>query len=343
MFNNSLFNEMIEKGYVIHQKHAEAELFIYNYSAKTQYDREWNEVTKACRGLILDSDGVPVARPFPKFFNLGEFEDQPIPAEPFEVYEKMDGSLGISYWLNGNLKIATRGSFASEQAIKAMEMMQTTYKEAAKKMNPAYTYLFEIIYPANRIVVDYGTEEKLVLLAVIETLTGKEQALEDIGFPVVKCYDGLKDIHTLKQLEEPNREGFVIKFESGYRIKVKFEEYVRIHKIIAEVSSISIWEYLSTEQPMDEILEQVPDEFYDWVKAKKATLEAAYLEIENTAKKEFKELENRKATALYFMNECTYPKVLFSMLDKRDYSKIIWKMIRPVHERPFRGGFVDDE
>lgn len=332
--NHSLFNEMLEQGYVIFQKHPTENLFIYNYSTKTQYERVWNEVTLACRGLILDADGNFIARPFGKFFNLGEMENQLIPNEPFEVYEKMDGSLGITYWVNGEVKIATRGSFISEQAEKAMQILDKKYPSAKAKMNPDFTYLFEIIYPSNRIVVDYGEAQKLVLLGILETKTGKEMPLEDVGIPIVKKYDGLNDIQALKKLEEPNREGFVIKFESGYRLKVKFEEYVRIHKIISQVSSISIWEYLMTEQPMDEILAQIPDEFYDWVKAKKAALEAQYLAIETQAKAEFKTFETRKETALYFM-QCSYPKILFSMLDGRDYSQTIWRLIRPEFEKPF--------
>lgn len=37
---------------------------MYNYTAKAQYDKLWNEVTLQCRGLILDGDGNVVARPF---------------------------------------------------------------------------------------------------------------------------------------------------------------------------------------------------------------------------------------------------------------------------------------
>ena len=68
--SHSLLKEMLEQGYVVFKKHPEADLFIYNYSAKTQYERIWNEITLACRGLILDAEGNFVARPFAKFFNL---------------------------------------------------------------------------------------------------------------------------------------------------------------------------------------------------------------------------------------------------------------------------------
>ena len=333
--NIELLNQMILETYVRVNKHPEQELFIYNYTAKAQYNRVWNEITLQCRGLILDGEGKVVARPFPKFFNLGEMEDQVIPALPFEIYEKMDGSLGITYWVDGEVYIATRGSFISEQSIKANELLNTRYATAKAQLKEGVTYLFEIIYPANRIVVDYGAEESLTLLAIVDNNSGEELPLEEIGFPIVEKYDGLNAIHQLQQLELENKEGFVIRFQNNYRLKVKFEEYTRIHRIVTRVSSVSIWEYLKTGLPMDEVIERVPDEFYEWVKKTKARLEEQYLEIEAKAKREYQAFPTRKETALYFQT-CTYSSVLFQMLDGKSYEETIWRMIRPIHEKPFK-------
>ncbi len=334
IMNTELLNDMILDKYIKVQKHPESDLFIYNYTAKAQYEQEWNEITLQCRGLILNGVGEIVARPFPKFFNLGEQENQHIPNEPFDVYEKMDGSLGILYWLDGKACMASRGSFTSEQAEKAEQMLYRKYADAIAQLDPAVTYLFEIIYPQNRIVVDYGAQEALVLLAMIDTETGKELPLADIGFPLVKRYDGLNDLQKLKALETDNKEGFVVKFKNGYRLKIKFDEYVRIHRIITQVSNVNIWEYLKTGQNMDELLDRVPDEFYDWVKATKSELEQAFAEIEAQAKSDFKILDTRKETAQYF-SQCTYRQVMFAMLDGKDYSPMIWKLLRPEYERPF--------
>lgn len=332
--NTKLLKNMIEEGYIKINKHPVEDLFIYNYSETAQFEKVWNEVTLQCRGLIMDASGRVVARPFPKFFNLGEMENQAIPNISFEIYEKMDGSLGVSYSIDEEIFIASRGSFNSEQSTKANALLNTKYIEAKAQMNPAITYLFEIIYPENRIVVDYGSKEELVLLGMIETNTGIELPLVEIGFPIVKKYDGWSDIHTLKALAFDNKEGFVVKFSNNYRLKIKFEEYVRIHRLITQISSISIWENLMCKQPLDELIERVPDEFYQWVKTTKKRLETEFTAIEDIAKKEFKTLGTRKETALYFQT-CTYPKILFLMLDGRDYAETIWRYIRPVYERPF--------
>jgi RNA ligase len=335
MINKQLLQQMLDERLVIVQKHPAAELFIYNYTNKAQYERVWNEITLQSRGLILDADLNVVARPFKKFFNLEELPQGEIPDEPFEAYEKIDGSLGILYWLNNIPYIATRGSFISDQALHATKILHEKYPQTFDKIDRNATYLFEIIYPGNKIVVDYGDKDDLVLLAVINNATGDDLPLPDIGFPIVKKYDGINDLNLLKTLEEGNKEGFVIRFKSGLRVKVKFTEYLRLHRIITGVSNLVIWEHLSEGRSFDDLLEKVPDEFYEWVKKTSNDLTAQYNAILTESQNSFKQLNTRKETALYFQTQ-KYPSVLFAMLDGKPYDKIIWKMIRPQYARPFR-------
>jgi hypothetical protein len=42
-----------------------------------------------CRGLVTDSNGIIMARPFPKFFNIEE--EKHASTADFEVFEKLDG------------------------------------------------------------------------------------------------------------------------------------------------------------------------------------------------------------------------------------------------------------
>ena len=132
--------------------------------------------------------------------------------------------------------------------------------------------MFEILYPENRIVVDYGNKKELVLLAVIETPTGYEVPYQSVlptyskYFAVVKKHDlTINNLTDLKKLEEDNREGFVVRFEDGMRVKVKFCEYVRLHGILTNVSNLVVWEHLKNNYNFDELLDRVPDEFYDWL------------------------------------------------------------------------------
>lgn len=335
-----LLPHMLREGYVFVQRHPAQDLYIYNYTPKAQYERLWNDVTLQCRGLILDGNGGVVARPFRKFFNLEEVSN--LPAEPFEVYEKLDGSLGILYWAGEQAFIATRGSFTSEQSRKANQILHARYGHVLPRLERKHTYLFEIIYPENRIVVDYGPQEDLVLLAVIETATGRELPLIEVGFPVVERYNGLINLATIREKAARNKEGFVVKFASGYRVKVKFAEYVRLHRILTRVSSKHIWEYLRDDRPMEELLEQVPDEFYQWVRVTENGLKARYAAIEKEAKDQYAVLlrqlgegfsrKDFAALATQYLN----PHLLFGLLDGKDLGGRIWKMVEPEFDKPFK-------
>lgn len=347
-------NELVEQGYIDRQKHPEFPLYIYNYSRKCQYDAFWTEETMMCRGLILDEEGNIVARPFKKFFNIEELPERglSIPNEPFEVREKYDGSLGISYWWNGEMYLATRGSFTSDQAIVGTKLLNQRNK-VKHPLSPKWTYLFEIIYPENKIVIDYGGQSKLVLLAIQTVDAGDsaaEVALTDAtefaGFEIAKLIDA-NDYTRLKELEKPNSEGFVIRFESGFRMKVKFDEYVRLHKIVTGINSRRIWECLMNGDDIDQFLQNVPDEFDKWVRKIQQELTDNYDAIFDEAWKvytgmkhmqELGLLENtRKAIAQKVMQ---YHKgvssIVFALLDDKPYEHIIWKMVKPEITAPFK-------
>src|SRR5690606_23624256 len=83
------------------------------------------------------------------------------------AWDKIDGSLGIQYRLpDGRQAIATRGSFTSDQALHATKRL----REAGWDIMPhdfAFTWLWEIVYPGNRVVVDYGDRDELVYLGAV--------------------------------------------------------------------------------------------------------------------------------------------------------------------------------
>jgi RNA ligase len=325
--------KMVDEGYISVQKHPKEELYIYNYTAKAQYDRVWNEETLMCRGLILDDKYNIVSRPFKKFFNYEEYKDN-LPDGEFTVYEKLDGSLAISYWIGDKLQIATRGSFISEQAQYAMKLLD---QYDTSKLNPDYTYLLEIIYPANRIVVEYKKEE-LVLLAIIDTKTGEELPLESDIFPLPKKYNLTFDQMFQEQRENKNDEGFVIKWnKDSFRLKIKNEEYVRLHRLITNTTARSIWDIMRTNGNIDELLDRVPDEFFGWVKDWKEKFEKMYSSLKEETERiysEVKDMPTRKEQAIYITEKAKRPSLVFARLDEKEVD--YWKLLYPPHELPFK-------
>lgn len=327
--------ELVSAGYVSRRKHPRLDLWILNYTPRTQYEGMWNDTTRQCRGLIVDSTNRVRSRCFRKFFNLEEVrpevEERLSKETPFRVYEKLDGSLGITYWDGGRPRVATRGSFVSEQAERANMILSSKYDGV--RLDPALTYLFEIIYPENRICVDYGGVEDLVLLGAIHTESGEEVDPGPLPFPFADEVDPHSDFDSLKGLNLHNREGFVVRFDDSFRFKVKFEDYVELHSAIFSVSTRSIWNALreGREYPLD----RMPDEVYDWAKRIEADLKRDYAAVESRASEifgEIRHLPRREFADLALEYRCS--GVLFRMLDDRPYEETIWKLVEPEYRTP---------
>jgi hypothetical protein len=328
------------EGLLHKQTHPTLDLTIWNYSPKVQYERLWDDITIQCRGLVTNSKGEIVARPFKKFFNYEEHTFEEIPNESFDVFEKMDGSLGILFNYDDEWIFATRGSFTSPQSIKGKQILDANYNVGELFKN--HTYLFEIIYPENRIVVDYGDEEKLVLLGAFDTKSGVEicgtELKELEGFELVMTYKTWGETYDLLKEEiSKNREGYVIRFKNGFRMKIKGDEYVRLHRILTNISNRDIWEYLKNGKPFDELLEKVPDEFNDWVKETINDLQNKFDTIKESVEMEFKELINKKEFAYKIKDNPNRP-FLFKRLDSysNQLNEMIWDSIYPTYTKPFK-------
>ena len=351
MYSLEILEEYVKNGWIVKQSHPTLPLSIWNYSRGCQYEKMWDTITLACRGLVLDNEGNVVAKPFPKFFNYEEHTPDEIPNESFEVFEKMDGSLGICFYYAGEWHMATRGSFVSEQAVKGRELLRKYNTDFG--MIPGYTYLFEILFKTNRVVVDYGDYEGLVMLGAYDTKTGKEVSIAEmvnVGFDVVKRYDGISDYRQLKGMIDDNAEGFVIRFKNGMRMKIKGDEYVRLHRILSNFSSKDIWELLKDGGPLDEFLDRVPDEFDAWVKEQVSHMKYEFYRYSEHCGKihdyfrygkyNDREPEPTKKEFVEHLERCginyVLKPILFAMWDKKPYDGIVWKLIKPKWSRPFK-------
>lgn len=290
LFSEDALAWNLREGYVNVQASNDERFYIYNYSKTCVIAGQWNNVTMRCRGLILHAEtGMVAARPFPKFFNVSEYNpEEEMLFKPFRVIEKMDGSLGICYLDRHKPKIATRGSFTSTQAFRANHILKEKYPHFLP--DTKHTFLFEIIYPSNRVVVDYGDLSDLILLGVVEIESGKEldihsqvrqiQLKDNFGWdgPIVKevvltggDYYHLKpEMVTAKYgVNDGTEEGFVLAFSwpPGYvtRAKVKHSEYVRLHHLMTNLSSKDIWVALMAGMTLEELHAEQTAEVREWI------------------------------------------------------------------------------
>ena len=372
---NNLWKE-VSKGRVSASQTGSYTLF--KYTQETHIKDLWNDVNRQARGIIFDVDGTIVARPFPKFFNMNERPETSPKNLPWhtevEVFEKMDGSCGIGYFGTGGpedelpvylgsvpmWRLATPGSMESDQAIMGTRILNGSVPEcegppthphsvAQETVSclPRYnlghlptdcTPVFEIIYPDNRIVVDYEGKTFLSLLAIFEH-SGEEwhpRRVDQIaglcGFHRPKRYkiDLQSDIPF-----EDNTEGYVCRFGDGTRVKVKSPRYLQLHRLLDRCSAKGVIELMRGRE-YRVTLAMMPREMVLRFDDIRAHVQGIYNEINTEVCGHYRTMTDslgplaaRKDCAVWI--QTNVPKELtgfvFGMMDEKDIDDSLWRMV----------------
>lgn len=244
----------------------------FKYTTNTVYSEDWDNVSLHARGIVFDyATGEVLARPFDKFFNLGEMIDtetgelKPIAGyvkqhlgfdnlsgdykhQKFRVMDKLDGSLGIAFWTGVDWYVKTAGSFESDQAKWANDWFDMLVNPNV--LDKSKTYLFEIIYNEDKHPIEYDFEG-LVLLGIVDTQTGIEEPLSEIlrvakelnirHAEVLEFTDFDEVVKCAKALPK-TKEGVVITFENGFKLKVKGDEFLALQKIFHFLTKDVVYE-----------------------------------------------------------------------------------------------------
>lgn len=350
--------DYIEQGLVTGRHHPKHPLTILNYSPAAQSVKNWDDTLSKCRGLVYDYITEEIhAIPFKKFWNYNdpahpETLEINLPFnEPPVLYEKMDGSLGIGFFYKGEFIIATRGSFESEQAKWAQSYYELNCTKHTYPQVESFTFLFEIISPHDKKVVDYGRFQGLVLLGYISNKNGTEfppgkSLLTGIWmdqFPVPARPD--ITLSRAAKLDIPNSEGYVATWYGAntFRVKIKFETYKKLHRMYFQTSTEVIWELMKTGTLID-YTDQIMDQpLRNWVLARSIEMASAKGKID----KEVKTLHENamRSIAQYgniskaelrkeFAARATcyeYPQLMFLLYDAKhtEYEEALWKIVRP--------------
>ncbi len=245
----------------------DGDLEIFNYTTHAQYNANWNVFTLIARGLVLDvKKQVVIATPFPKFFNYGEAKvwDADRTGDVF-VYQKYDGSLGVVFFDGEKWRVATRGSFDSDAAIWGQKWFDENIDTSILEIGN--TYVFEIIYLGNRVVVSYDFQGMVLLSAYdlngceytrkqVENLADKLK----IRVTEVEKFQSVDKLLQASQTLDRNSEGWVIRFANGHRLKVKGAEYCRLHRLTSQVTPLAIWEILKEGDDLEAVRKELPEE-----------------------------------------------------------------------------------
>jgi len=352
-------------------KHDVFPLEMLTYGREAVHSNHWDSVTRKCRGVIFDTTTEEIiARPFEKFFNLKTANmpetdpstwsysqgDDVLFGEP-EVWEKMDGFLCTAYAYNGQWYVASKGSFDSMHAKWATAQIRRT----SGHWPSGYTPVFEGICSSIRIVVDYEKFEGLVLLALVNLETGEELAMHNVrtyalanGIETPHVYDLTWQDASKKSLdtEVENFEGYVLVWrrpgQTPFRLKVKYVDYLRLHRMVSGVSAKAIYRGLSDPTYKGELDEWINDStpwfskfVAKWVRA----LTTRHDELINRANRVFRNLTDQALDSAKTYDRIWGRKdwaekindgnkdisgILFAMLDGKDASAVAWKLTKPL-------------
>ena len=228
-------------------------LLLLKYNIKT-YNTGWFNLLKLCRGKVVDIKTKEIVTyPFDKFFNINEVEGYEFEtinaltktAAYVYVNDKIDGStISVSKY-NDKLLITTNGAFNNDMTVWATELLAEKYPDFEKEIKSGYTYIFELVHPENKIILDYGNEKALYLLNIRNIGTGKLLPIPEvrsfgkqIGFKLPQTFDfgSLRYLTTLAETSSnTNKEGWVLRIGqtdgSETMVKIKYEEYFALHRI----------------------------------------------------------------------------------------------------------------
>lgn len=205
-----------------------------------------------CRGIGFDAHGRICSRPLHKFFNAGEkawLTPQALKErnDLVAVFEKLDGSMLATAWVNGEVQWRSKKSFGSDvvkltQAFLAEPEQAHIRAFAHAVASRRLTGIFELTHPQARIVVAQD-KPQLRLLHVRDNVSGAyalldphhevHQLIADFAVPVAPRFEGMTIDALLASLEAmKEQEGYVAQFANGDMVKFKCPWYLRLHRSI---------------------------------------------------------------------------------------------------------------
>lgn len=209
-------------------------------------DMGLREVQEA-RGSIFrqneNGEWICVCYPFNKFFNYGEKYSavNRIDWDTAVVQQKVDGSL-IKVWHDRDeWHISTNGTIDAYKAECGDLNFGILFSNAIQHigdfwytLDPDFTYMFELTSPYNHIVVHYeGTNIWYLGRRNIWNYEEDNEPLECEGvlYPEEYPYHALSECVEAAHEMGIDEEGYVVCDADFNRIKVKGDEYLRLHKI----------------------------------------------------------------------------------------------------------------
>lgn len=243
---------------------------------------------RECRSVVIDVENdCIILSPFSKFFNVNELEETSLDnirkrisnAKTIEFSDKLDGSMQSARWYNNRIIMAGSQAINPDNSWRLQDGYRMInelpgYKEMLEKY-PECTFIFEYISLKDAHVVKYTKEQEgLYLIGIRRVDNGEEYDYRTVlefakvfNIPTTKLFDKTIE-QVMKELDDKSSdeaEGFVINID-GYKVKLKYNDYVHIHKALSKLSSINLIIRSIADNKYDDLLSKLPVAYHDQVK-----------------------------------------------------------------------------
>lgn len=324
-------DHLVDAHYITRRADPTGRFTLHNYTEKATYDRVWTPETRQCRGIVSTDDGTIVARPFDKFFNVDESEETRIDAllargGAIEITDKLDGSMVAVWYADWEWHTSTRGSFTSSQAIAALQWLRTEHIELPELLQGT-TLLCEWCAPDNRVVLRYDKPE-LIIIGAREANgfdyphAGLENIARALGMGTTPRQTEALDAFVSRRTSIIGCEGWVARWPDGFRVKIKTEDYLRLHRLVSGFSAARVRDVLlASGDAWASYLTDLPEEFRSEAERMAFAMQQATATRLEGLHATFTRLsplatESRKAYALAVLQENTLDRpYLFSLMD----------------------------
>lgn len=306
----------------------EGEYVLLTYTPEAQHDGNFTPIEAACRGLVVSIDGKIAALPMPKFFNLGEPQCPALPDERYTVWEKVDGSLGI-FWHDGDAwRCNTRGSFDNLYIRFAMDWWKRNIPEAFDMIPRHWTLMVEICIDDDDMKRAAYKPEDIYLIAIRDNYSGADLSLLsgtvwNTGLPTMMPAADLIQLGIDELVDQRKEatgiEGWVVRFESGLRVKIKTDWYLRLFRAIQALTPKHVRELMidAGEDWIDEFPDDLKAEAIEIQEVIETRLQTGIAEVYSVYSR-LADIQSRKDYALAVLADYAHiSSWLFNMRDDK--------------------------
>ena len=260
---------------------------VFGGESEIVYDEFWDRFDnfyRECRSIVINvvSDEIAIL-PFNKFFNINELDETNIDvvkermlnAKSIEITDKLDGSMQCGRFYNnkiimsGSKSLSVNDSWRLADGYKMLTKNENYVQMLAE--NSDLTFIFEYLsYEDSHVVIYSEDDYGLHLIGVRNTITGelysyqvmldyaKKYNVKTTTLFVDKTLDEIME--SLDDYKSNEKEGFVLNIDN-FMVKIKYNDYVAMHKILSQISSINLIIKAIGDGIFDDFISKIPTSY----------------------------------------------------------------------------------